>query len=184
MKVEIFPKLQKKIGENKRKVEIISLAIIILLAIFFRFFQINSTPPGLYADAAANGLDGLDINNGTLKIFFERNAGREAIYYYIVAAFQLFTKDYFILYVVTAFLGVLTVIIHYFVIKGHFGRKIGLISTFLLSISFYHVIYSRLGYRNMLMPIFVLLVFNYFMHLVKKRTVKYALLFGIVTALG
>jgi len=66
------------------------LALILLVAAFFRLWQIESIPPGLFGDEATDGLDALDVLAGRGAIFFTANFGREGLHMWIVAAmFQL-----------------------------------------------------------------------------------------------
>ncbi len=54
---------------------------IILVAIFFRFYQITTMPGGLYPDEAANGLDVNLMQQGDLQPFYQRGNGREALFF-------------------------------------------------------------------------------------------------------
>ena len=61
------------------------LILILLLAVFFRFFMITTFPNGLFPDEAANGLDINSIFHGHLQPFYERGNGREALFFWISA---------------------------------------------------------------------------------------------------
>ena len=66
------------------------LALILLGAAFFRLWQIEGIPPGLFGDEATDGLDALDVLAGRGAVFFPANYGREGLHMWIVAAmFQL-----------------------------------------------------------------------------------------------
>ena len=59
------------------------LLAIVALAIFFRFYQLNTLPPGLHPDEAANGLDIFKIlGNRDLRIIYNTNGPREAVFFY------------------------------------------------------------------------------------------------------
>ena len=62
------------------------LAIVLIVAALFRFWQIGGIPPGLFGDEAADGLDALDVLAGRGQIFFPGNFGREGLHMVIVAA--------------------------------------------------------------------------------------------------
>lgn len=163
----------------------LGLSFVLAIAVFFRLYRIASVPPGLYADVAANGLDGLSILDGDFKLFYTRNGGREGLFFYIVALFQkIITTDYYVLYLVTASIGVATIITSYFVIENYKGKKIALLSSYLMAVSFYHIHYSRLGYRTILMPLFILLIFHSSRKLLNTQKLSWGVTTGFITGLG
>jgi hypothetical protein len=105
---------------------------------------------------AANGLDALSILEGDIRGFYVRNAGRESLFFIIIALIQIFTKSYVAMYLASAIVGIGTVIANYFVSRKIWGIKIAALSSFLLATNFYHLHYSRLGYRTILMPLIIL----------------------------
>ncbi len=64
----------------------VHVAVILLVAGWFRLWQIDSIPPGLFGDEATNGLDALDILAGRGAIFFPANFGREGLHMWLIAA--------------------------------------------------------------------------------------------------
>jgi 4-amino-4-deoxy-L-arabinose transferase-like glycosyltransferase len=108
-----------------------------LLAAFFRFWRLDSLPPGLYHDEAYNGLDALALNQGKtfpqfyegwelyaadahagqpaqetrFPLFFEGNYGREPLHVYIMAlSVSLLGATPFAVRAVPAAAGVLAVL--------------------------------------------------------------------------
>ncbi|MFW5703132.1 MAG: ArnT family glycosyltransferase [Candidatus Dojkabacteria bacterium] len=166
--------------------ELLLLLVIIGIAVFLRFWQINSFPPGLYADVAANGLDGLNLlRDGDFRIVYPRNAGREGMYYwYLALVMAVLGTNYVVNYIATGIAGVLTVLANYIFARKMFGRFVALASSFFLATSFFHMHYSRLGYRTILVPIFVIITLyavNYFLQNPSKRN---ALIAGVASTLG
>ena len=65
--------------------------MVIALAIFFRFYKLNTLPPGLHPDEAANGLDIFRIlENHDWRIIYNTNGPREALFFYLQAIFVYF----------------------------------------------------------------------------------------------
>lgn len=62
-----------------------SLLLVLIVSVFFRFWQITDLPPGLFGDEAADGLDALDVLAGRGQVFFPTNFGREGLHMWIVA---------------------------------------------------------------------------------------------------
>ena len=104
---------------------LISLLIIIAIASFFRLWLLNDVPGGLFPDEAANGQDALLILSGNHTPFFERGLGREALYFYLIAIpIALFGVGVWQIHVVSALIGILTVIITWFFVKKLFNTQI------------------------------------------------------------
>ncbi|MCD6086119.1 4-amino-4-deoxy-L-arabinose transferase, partial [bacterium] len=69
-----------------KKNSIIILIIIFLLASFFRFYNLERIPPGLYPDEAANGNDALEaLKTGNFKVFYQDNNGREGLFINLIS---------------------------------------------------------------------------------------------------
>ena len=135
---------------------LLSLIFIITWGAFLRLFRIQTIPPGLYPDVAANGLDAQDILNGRILPFYHRNGGREGMLFYVAAFFlTLLGNKPLALYLASSFVGIITIPIMYLFGKTFYNQRIALISTFFLACSFYHINFSRLGYRVILLPIFL-----------------------------
>src|SRR5476649_373786 len=89
---------------------------VIALAIFFRFWLIWEMPGGLFPDEAANGLDINLMQQGHLQPFYERGNGREALFFYMEwASTAMFGKNEASFHMASAFVGVLAVVMVYFV---------------------------------------------------------------------
>ena len=168
---------------------LILLILIILIAFFFRLWRLNSVPPGLHPDEAANGQDALLILEGQHSPFFKRGQGREALYHYLLAgSIGLFGVGIWPIHLVSALIGVLTVIFTWFLAKKLFNRKTAFFAAFFLAGSAWHTTLSRTGFRAILIPLFSTLFF-YFTYLILKETSKkkrkiFAILSGASFGLG
>jgi 4-amino-4-deoxy-L-arabinose transferase-like glycosyltransferase len=63
------------------------LLIMAGITLALRAWQLNSTPPWLWADEAAQGLNARDLLAGHLQAFFPRGMGQEPFYAYLTAPF-------------------------------------------------------------------------------------------------
>jgi 4-amino-4-deoxy-L-arabinose transferase-like glycosyltransferase len=120
-----------------RVIHILSLFLILLLASVFRFWRLDSVPPGLYHDEAYNGLDALSLVQGKTfpqfyegwelyaqdahaerppnetrwPVFFEGNFGREPLHIYLMAlAIKLLGPTPSAIRIVPGIAGVLSVL--------------------------------------------------------------------------
>lgn len=149
------------------------LLLILIIASFFRLWQLNSIPPGIYPDEAINGNDALEIlRTGNLKVFYPENNGREGLFINLVAlSFAVFGVSIWSIKIVTAVIGILTVLGLYLLTKELFSHlaikpfnysAIALLASFFLAVSFWHTNFSRISFRGILVP-FVLVFGLYFL---------------------
>jgi len=86
---------------------ILILLIILIIAAFFRLWQLDKIPPGLYPDEAINGNEAIS-NPG--KVFYPENNGREGLFINLIAlSFSIFGVSIWALKIVPAIIGILTV---------------------------------------------------------------------------
>src|SRR3989344_4970957 len=94
-----------------KKNEIILIAAVIFIALFLRLFMLGAFPPSLYSDEAVNGVNTLQaLETSSFKVFYPDNYGREGLFINVQAFFVwLFGPDMWVLHLVSALFGVLTV---------------------------------------------------------------------------
>jgi 4-amino-4-deoxy-L-arabinose transferase-like glycosyltransferase len=165
------------------------LLSILALAIFFRFWQINTLPGGLFPDEAANGLDINNMFKGDIAPFYERGNGREAMFFYFIAAVvKLFGRGPWQHHVVSAGFGVAALLAGYFLAKRMFGKKIALMATFFMAVSSYAVTISRTAFRANTVPLLatltLLFLVKFFQSESKKEKYWSAAGAGLFFALG
>jgi 4-amino-4-deoxy-L-arabinose transferase-like glycosyltransferase len=148
-----------------RKQEIFILILIMALAGFFRFWQLDQIPPGLYPDVAMNGINALDaLKSGNFKVFYPDNNGREGLFMNLIAlSFAVFGPSILVMKVVAAIFGTLTVLGLYLLTRQLFRENgaIALFASFFLATSFWHVNFSRLGFRAIMVPFFSVFAFYF-----------------------
>ena len=165
------------------------LILILGLALFFRFWQINHLPDGLFPDEAANGLDVNSILHGDLRPFYERGNGREALFFYVIAAVvNFFGRGPWQHHVVSAAFGFFEVLATYFLTKRMFGKKPALFAAFFMAVASYAVTISRTAFRANTLPLFttltLLFLIKFFQDRTKKAKSRAAIFAGIFFALG
>lgn len=153
------------------KKQVFFFVLIILFAVFFRFYKIVEMPGGLFPDEAANGLDINLMQEGQLQPFYERGNGREALFFYMLwGSVELFGKGPWQHHIVSALIGVLVVLITFFLTRRLFsigGRNdlknssraisIAALAAFFAAASSWHVVLSRTAFRANLIPLFAAL---------------------------
>jgi 4-amino-4-deoxy-L-arabinose transferase-like glycosyltransferase len=169
------------------------LFVILIIASFARLYQIGKLHPGLYPDEAMNGNNALEaVKTGDYKIFYPENNGREGLFINIQAGFiKVFGNKPWVLRLPSAIFGILTVLGVFYLAKELFSSaRVGLISSFILAVNFWHINFSRMGFRAIMAPL--LLVWGMYFLLLSIRkwdlnqraSVAIALLAGGIYGLG
>lgn len=174
------------------------LATIILIASFLRFWQIDKVPPSLYWDEVSQGYNaysilktGRDEHNEFLPIARFKAFGdyKAPVYIYLDVPFiMIFEKTTFGVRFPSAFFGILTVLLTYFLVyelfyKSDNRKKLGLWAAFFLAISPWHIQLSRAAYEANIATFFTVLgVYLFF--LAKRTKPKFLVLSAIAFVLG
>lgn len=169
--------------KNKK---VIIFIIILVVAAFFRLYHIKSIPPGLYPDEAMNGNNAIEaLETGHFKIFYPDNNGREGLFINFQAlSLKIFGYHVWSLRLVSAIIGILTVIGLYFLTKELFNWEISAIASFLLAISFWHVNFSRIGFRAIMLPFILVYGFYFLWRGIRTTHLGDYLLAGVFAGLG
>lgn len=179
--------------DNKKA--IIFLLLILLLAAVFRLWRLDSIPSGLYPDVAINGNDALDsLETGNFKVFYPENNGREGLFIWLIAlSFSIFGPSIWAIKIVAAVFGILTVLGLYLLTKELFNIKtlqhynstiIALLSSFFLAISFWHVNFSRIGFRAIMLPFFLVFSFYFLFRGFRQKKILFFIISGLFFGLG
>ncbi len=137
------------------------LAFLIFLAFFLRAFRIDSVPPGLWYDEAINGLDALSTLEHAPRIFYTTEGHpREPLLIYLISlAFLPLKPTATSLRLVSALIGALTIpLLYWFVRQCTRDISLALLSAFFLAVMRWHVHFSRLSFRTILVPPLLILV--------------------------
>lgn len=158
----------------------VALLICIVFAVgaFLRFYRIAELPPGLYPDEAMNGNNALEaIATGNYKLYYPENNGREGLFINIQAlVLQFFMSlnggltEPWMLRATSAFFGSLTVLGMYFLGRELFSRRVGLIASLLIATSFWHIMFSRIGFRAIMAPLVFVWGAAFFLLAIRKAT--------------
>jgi len=169
--------------------KILLLLAVMVVAVFFRFYQLDKIPPGLYPDVAINGNDALQsLQTGDYKLFYPENNGREGLIMWLDAlSIYLFGINVLALKIPAALVGTLTVWGIYLLARQLFDRKkeaAALLSAFFCATSFWHVNFSRIGFRAILIPFCLVFSFYFLWRTFKEKKIWLAIMSGIFFGLG
>ena len=155
-----------------RRVEMISLALIVALAIFMRVYQLGSFPDPVWFDEAQNGLEALKLlaNSNYRPIFIADLTQLPALFFYLVALFfKLAGVSVLTIRLVTTLVGLFTIPVFYLFVRELSGQRVALASAFLLAVSRWHVNFSRFGMNGVLAPLFAALALYFLLKGLRTR---------------
>ncbi len=180
-----------------KKHKLVILLCILGFGIFFRFFRLADTPPGLYPDEAMNGNNALEaLATMDFKVFYPENNGREGLFINVQAiSLAFFGRTPWALRAVSATVGSLTVFGIFLVtteLFGHRGNKrkrsaattIGLLAAFFLATSFWHLNFSRIGFRAIMLPFASTFVLYFLLKGLRTKHIWSYVMAGIFTGIG
>lgn len=139
---------------------------IVALGAILRFYNLGTVPVGLHRDEAFLGYNaysiaktGKDMSNNFLPIHLQSFLYSPAGYAYSsIPWISLFGPSPFSVRFSSALFGTLTVILTYVLVMELFGSsRLALLSSFLLSISPWHITLSRTATENILVVFFIIL---------------------------
>lgn len=175
-----------------KQAKYLCLVSILIIAIFFRFYHFTTTPPGLYPDEAIDGNNAAEVaRTGNYQTFYTEDNGREGLYINIIAIlFQYFDAPHepWVVRLPAAIAGVLTVLGLYLLVAELFGSGTGLLAAFMLATSFWHINFSRIGFRAILAPLLLAWALYLFIKALRSKSSRsaiwYSISSGIVYSLG
>lgn len=147
--------------------EAAALLLITLLAAALRLYRLPEVPPGLHYDEAFNGVSARSLlEDGTPRIFFADDMGEEPLAISVVAvALALLGEEAWIIRLVSAVAGILTVPLAWWLGRGIFCRALPALATALvLAILYWHVTFSRIGMEPIFVPLTATLAFAALLH--------------------
>lgn len=177
----------------QRKV-LILLFIVTAVAGILRFTSLSKYPPGLYPDEAMNGNNALEaLKTSNFKVFYPENNGREALFINIQALFMdlVGEREPWVLRFPSAVIGTLTVA-GFFLLLLEFSWLMRLrhplvlpfLGSFFMATSFWHIVFSRIGFRAIMAPFFLIWAGYGLLTAFRKHWSRGALFGGLMLGLG
>lgn len=137
-----------------RRTEAVILLVILAIAALFRFYQLDTIPPGFTHDEAGHGHDAIAIVQGARPLYETVGYGREPLYDYVVALFIPFLGENFLtLRIVSALAGLLLIVVMHFWVRRAFDVPTAIATSAFLATSFWAVMVSRQALRSALLPL-------------------------------
>lgn len=142
------------------------LGLILFAGAGLRFAELDSVPPGLWFDEALNGQDAVATAAGNIHIVYLDEFPREPLFIWLLSLRAGFdarlgggaTTDPVAFRQVSAAIGMLTLLATFFCVRRFSTERTALLATGVLATMRWHVMFSRLIYRTLLLPLWIPLV--------------------------
>jgi len=140
-------------------------------AAWLRVYRLDNVPPGWRDDEVVETtVHAALIQQGHWVLFFPQAEGHEPLYHYLSAAWiTLAGSSLFIVRLLSAFLGLLSVAALYRLARSLFGAPVALVAAAALAASFWSLMYSRFKLRQVGMLAPMLLAFYFFFRVLRPR---------------
>ncbi|MFZ5985798.1 MAG: ArnT family glycosyltransferase, partial [Bacillota bacterium] len=155
-----------KIGRFHINIGYILFAVILIVGTVVRVYDFGNNPPGLNQDEASGAYDafslaeyGVDRNGDRFPVHLVSwGSGQNALYAYIIIPFiKLFGLTEVTASLGNLIFGILTLILLFFSVKIIKNMEVALLSTFVLAISPWHIMLSRWGLPENILPSIVMI---------------------------
>ncbi len=131
---------------------------VLLIAAIFRLVLLHDVPPGLSQDEVLNADIVQFIRGGSHALFFREGYGHEPLYHYFSVPFQVLLGDNVLSMRLPAVtLGLLLVALTLRWARREFGARTAVLTGVGLAISWWPIVFSRVGIRPILEPVLLLL---------------------------
>lgn len=139
-----------------KKTAILGQLAILLSAFLLRTWRLLDIPPGILRDETLNTDVARFIRMGQHALFFREGYGHEPLYHYLTVPFApLLGENVLSTRLPAVFLGLLLIAAVMRWVRRDFGVAAALLSGALLSVSWWALIFSRIGLRPILEPLFI-----------------------------
>ncbi|HHX65789.1 MAG TPA: hypothetical protein GX702_12965, partial [Chloroflexi bacterium] len=141
---------------------LVALLGIMALGAFYRLFRIHLIPLEMGCDLPHNYFNIAAILRGEFPVFFPSFPGREGLFFYLASIpSAIFGLSHTTIKATSALVGVATLPAIYALGRELYDREVGLLAAFFMAVGHWHVIMTRVGYRNSMVPLMLTLTWYF-----------------------
>ncbi|MBP8001963.1 MAG: hypothetical protein KA314_04010 [Chloroflexi bacterium] len=134
--------------------ELLGVMVWLAAAILFRTRDLLAVPPGLHYDEAIDLRQALNIVAGARPLYVAEGWGREALFYYLVAGMlKIVAYNPLALRLTAVFCSLITIGVAYLWVRRLWSWPVAWFAAAWLSLTFWTVSTSRVGVRNIALPL-------------------------------
>jgi 4-amino-4-deoxy-L-arabinose transferase-like glycosyltransferase len=171
---------------REHRIDCVIVCGLVAVALALRVSNLTHIPPGFNGDEAWTGLDAKRIlDTGLIGPYVPSAVGQPAGPVYFAAPFvAVFGQTVFAVRFAMATLGVATVAMTYVTFRIMFDRPTATIAAFLLSVSAWHIHFSRMGFMVISWPLIELVALALFFLALRTNRLGHYMLCGLALGAG
>lgn len=157
------------------------LGLVFATAAVLRFYRLDALPLGFHHDEALDALSALEVwTKGQHPIFFPQQGSREPLMIYLESLSILgLGPTRLAARFMQACVGTGDVVAAWCLVRSMFGRRVALLASALMAVSFWQMFESRLGLRAISQPLVETLCLLFVWRMLNQRRWRDALLAGL-----
>lgn len=184
-----------KVGIGKFKFDVnignIIFFLILIVGVAVRVYKFGSIPSGINQDAASGAYDafalanyGVDRNGDSFPVHFVAwGSGMNSLYaYFIIPIIKIFGLSEATASSGNLIFAIISILIMFFTVKTVKNMEMAIISTFILAIAPWHIMLSRWGLLENILPAIVLIGVFFYVRSFKKP--KFVILYSVFMSLA
>jgi 4-amino-4-deoxy-L-arabinose transferase-like glycosyltransferase len=146
----------------KARIELALVIVLLLLAFFFRTYELTGLGLGPEHDEVAEWQIANNIRHGENALFFKEAYGQEPLYLYLMAGSTALIGDSVMAIRFTSvFVAMLTLAASYRLLRRMFSPTVALVALAGISIALWPIFWGRVGLRAMTLPLMLALGFDW-----------------------
>jgi len=147
------------------------LIFVFTIYFFIAFFRLNEIPGEWFGDISILNNYVLQILRGKWPFYFSLSAG--PFYHYLISPLIFLVGNSYVDYkIASVIIGGVAVYFIYLMAKGFAGEKIALLTALISSISFWTIVWARVGNSQIVIPLLVALIFYFLQRYLKMGKIK------------
>jgi 4-amino-4-deoxy-L-arabinose transferase-like glycosyltransferase len=174
------------VGFLDRRREVLLAGALCLLGVAFRTVHFSSVPGGMNHDAAFNGMFALHVLGGApYTPYISAAWGRETLFMYLCTPLVAWLGNVpEAIQIAATLVGVATLPLFYLFARALCGARVALVGLAFFAVSGWHGVFSRVGWRMIMVPPFELLALFGLWRALQSGARRYWVLTGIGAALA
>ena len=150
------------IARHSSRYELALIVAVLLVAFFFRTYELAGLGLGLEQDEVAEWLIADNIHHGENAVFFKEAYGQEPLFLYLMAGSTALVGDNVIAIRFTSVcVAMLTLAASYRLLRRMFSPTVAVVALAGMSIALWPVFWGRVGLRAMTLPLMLALGFDF-----------------------
>jgi 4-amino-4-deoxy-L-arabinose transferase-like glycosyltransferase len=160
------------------------MALVLLVALVFRAYDLAGVPPGLMGDEMFNAWDARRLWSMPFTVFIPSTFGRETLVMYVIGlAMRVLGVARWTIRLPSVMCGVLTVAATWAFAKRLFNFRIAILSAALVAVSLWPIFLSRVALRAVLQPFFQVVAAYALWRALQARSLGWSLAAGVCIGL-